>query len=231
MKACVLSVLTLFATTILGCSNLHHTQRAALEELEALGAKIVLNSEGKAQEIILEAAPVGDDDLVHLSGLDTLESLNLSGTDITGAGLVHLANLTNLKKLSLGGGYQKQSKVDDEGLSHLTNLTKLEQLVLSDSRITDEGLAHLSGLTNLKSLYLFQTRITDEGLKHLEGLQALEILRAGRTGITEEGAAAFQAKMPKLTKFVDPPAPASGEPTDKAEPSESAAEDAAISAN
>ncbi len=231
VKAGALFVVTLFALSILGCSNLDSGQRAALQALEALGAKVVLNAEGKAQEINLEAAPVGDDDLVHLSGLDSLESLNLSGTDITGAGLVHLANLTNLKKLSLGGGYQKQSKVDDEGLSHLTNLTKLEQLVLSDSRITDEGLAYLSGLTNLKSLYLFQTRITDEGLKHLEGLQALEILRAGRTGITEEGGAAFQAKMPNLTKFMDPPAPAPAEQAEETETAEQETGDAAVSTN
>jgi len=211
VKAWALCALTLLVATVLGCSNLHHSQRAALEELEALGAKIVLNSEGKAQEIILESRPIVDDDLVHLSGLDTLETLNLSGTDITGAGLVHLANLTNLKILYLGGGYQKPSKVGDEGLAHLTNLSQLEQLVLSDSQITDEGLAHLAGLTKLKSLYLFQTRITDEGLKQLEGLQALETLRAGRTGITEEGAAEFQAKMPNLTKFVDPPAPEASE--------------------
>ncbi len=225
VKASAILVIALFAATASGCSNFHHSQRAALEELEALGAKIVLNSERKAQEIILEAQPIVDDDLVHLRGLDTLESLNLSGTDITGAGLVHLADLTNLKKLSIGGGYQKPSKVGDDGLAHLSNLSQLEQLVLSDTQITDEGLAHLSGLTNLKSLYLFQTRITDAGLAHLEGLQSLEILRAARTGITEEGAAAFQAKMPNLTKFMDPPAPESGEPTGETGSAEQAAEE------
>lgn len=203
MKAFAVFVIALSVAIISGCSEFHPSQRADLEELKALGAKITLGPDKKAQEVLLKSLPVSDEDLVHLSGLDTLESLNLSGTDITGAGLVHIAKLTNLRKLGLNGGYQKPSKVDDEGLSHLRNLSQLEELVLSDSQITDEGLAHLSGLTKLKSLYLFQTNITDAGLLHLEGLQELETLRAGRTGITEEGGAAFKAKMPKLTKFLE----------------------------
>ncbi len=203
MKALAVFVIALSLAMASGCSEFHPSQREALEKLKAMGAKITLTPEKKAKEVILKSLPVVDDDLVLLSGLDSLESLSLTGTDITGAGLVHIANLTNLKKLSLNGGYQKPSKVDDEGLSHLSNLSQLEELVLSDSRVTDEGLAHLSGLTNLKSIYLFQTNISDAGLAHLEGLRELEILRVGRTGVTDEGGAAFQAKMPKLTKFIE----------------------------
>lgn len=186
-----------------GCSKIHPEERAALQELESVGADIELTEQGRAKEINLEMRSVTDEDLVHLEDLVALESLDLSGTDITDAGLVHVSVLTNLTDLNIGGGYQKPSNITDAGLVHLEELQKLEQLVLSDSKVTDAGLTHLRGLENLESLYLFQTNVTDAGLAHLEGLQSLEVLRVGRTGVTLEGAKTFQAKMPNLKKFVE----------------------------
>lgn len=204
--------IVLVIVLVTGCSNIHPDERVAVGELEALGADIELTQEGRAREINLSMRPLADEDLAHMENLVALESLDLSGTDITDAGLVHLAGLTNLKKLNVGGGYMKPSRITDAGLVHLAGLHDLEQLVLSDSKITDAGLVHLKDLENLRSLYLFQTGITDEGLAHLEGLQSLEVLRVGRTGVTPEGAQEFQAKMPNLRKFVEPAPESSGDP-------------------
>lgn len=187
-----------------GCSPLHPEEREAITALQELGADIELSPDGRAIAIDLEKRPVQNADLVHLKDLQALESLNIAGTEVTDAGLVHLQDLPSIRKLDIGGGYQKPSKIGDAGLAHLGGLHTLEQLVLSDSQVSDAGLEHFRGLTNLRSLYLFQTDITDAGLAHLEGLKELQILRVGRTGITPEGAAAFQAKMPNLTKFVEP---------------------------
>lgn len=198
-------VIVIATACVPGCSDIHSSQREAVEHIRYLGGDVKLTPEKKAKEVNLDSRPVVDADLKYLSQLDTLESLNLTGTGVSGGAMAHISNLTNLKKLSLGGGYQKPSNIDDEGLSHLTKLANLEQLVLSDSKITDAGLAHLSKLDNLRSLYVFQTKVGDAGLTHLEGLKNLEVLRAGRTGITDEAARAFQAKMPKLKKFIEEP--------------------------
>ena len=213
----ILPLLAIFLITVAcaGCSEVHPTQRGAVSKIEALGGKVLLNDEKKVVEVQWGSRPVGDADLEHLSGLETLEILHLGGTDITGNGLAHIASLTNLKKLNIGGAYQKASLIDDNGLKHLANLNNLEELVLSDTQISDDGLANLSNLKSLQSIYLFQTNISDEGLQHLEGLSALTTLRVMRTKITDEGAEAFHAKMPNLKNFVEAGPPASKTSTEQ----------------
>ena len=57
---------------------------------------------------------IGNDDLKHLSGFDSLESLWLDDTQISDAGLKHLSGLANLNYLSLKG-----TQVTDEGVESL----------------------------------------------------------------------------------------------------------------
>jgi hypothetical protein len=227
VKSCRrLPVAALMMLCAVGCGKGSFSERKALRSLEQLGAQVTLNSEGRAKVVDLSSKPVGDSDLVLLEGLEALEDLDLSGTDVTDAGLVHISDLTSLRKLNVGAGLMKPSNLTDAGLEQLKNLHQLEQLVLSGAKITDDGLAQLAPLKNLQRLYLFQTRITDAGLEHLEGLQNLEILRVGRTAVTQEAAEEFQAKMPKLTRLIEaPPEDHSSESDEEADSEEGSGEE------
>ncbi|MEE8452886.1 MAG: leucine-rich repeat domain-containing protein [Thermoguttaceae bacterium] len=106
---------------------------------------------------------VSDADLVHLKGLTSLTSLDLSDTQITDAGMVNLKDLTNLIDLWLGS-----TKITDAGLVHLEGMGNLKSLYLSSTKVTDAGLVHLEGMGNLEVLYLSSTKVTDEGVKKLQ---------------------------------------------------------------
>jgi len=90
-----------------------------------------------------------NDDLTHISGLENLTSLNLSGCwRITNAGLEHLKSLTNLTSLDL----RDCSKITDAGLGHISGLTNLTSLELGwCDQITNDGVNWLKKhLPNLK---------------------------------------------------------------------------------
>lgn len=131
------------------------------------------------------AAPqyqIRDQDLVHLSGLNNLELLNLNEAAIGDRGLSHLAGLTRLKKLSLW-----RTKVTSAGLRHLANMTELRSLFLANCAITNDGLQHLRSLAQLESLSLNHTQVTDAGMHELAGLKRLKRIDLGSTLVSEAG--------------------------------------------
>ena len=86
---------------------------------------------------------VGDVVWEDLKGLTKLESLTLSGTQVSDAGLRNLKGLTRLEYLGLANTH-----VTDAGLENLKGLTILRQLDLSGTQVTDDGLLHLRGLAD-----------------------------------------------------------------------------------
>ncbi len=108
-------------------------------------------------------------DLTPLSGLTSLERLDLSGNSI--ADLTPLSSLTRLRILELSDNI-----ISD--LTPLSGLTYLTLLTLFDNSITD--LTPLSGLTNLTILTLFGNSITD--ITPLSGLTSLGLLSLAFNG-------------------------------------------------
>jgi hypothetical protein len=121
---------------------------------------------------------------VHLKGLVQLQSLDLSGTEVTGPGLVNLTGMTRLRKLMLAGRglaveagealsmmgrHQAVYSLDDAALRHLRGLVNLQTLDLSQRTISDAALVHLHGLRQLRDLGLRHTGTTDTGIKELQG--------------------------------------------------------------
>src|SRR5262249_18391210 len=89
---------------------------------------------------------VKDGDVADLAKLETLD---LAGKFIDGAGLVHLRGLKNLKSLSLNG-----TQIDDAGLRSLSGLIRLTSLNLSNTPIADAATPSIANLVELKELWL-----------------------------------------------------------------------------
>lgn len=134
-----------------------------IDKLKKLGARITLDDQNRVIGVNLGERRVTDSDLVHLSGLQHLQELDLTRTRITGVGLVNLKGSTALQRLFL-----TDTKVDDSGITHLKGMTTLTLVGLSGTKISDAGLKQLRGLTGLKTLFCIGTGVTQAGLAKLQ---------------------------------------------------------------
>lgn len=142
---------------------------------------------------IPQTGAITDAGLVHLRGMQNLQSLHISGLPITDAGLEPLGALTGLHTLALG-----RTRVQGPGLARLKALPQLGSLMLDGSPLTAEGLATLSGLPRLGMLALNGTPLTDEMLTALKALPSLNYLEARGCGLTDEQVKDLQASCPGL---------------------------------
>jgi hypothetical protein len=147
------------------------------------------------ENIWLKYARNFDDSLVvHFRGLNRLESLDLSHTNISDAALAEIGKLHSLKMLHLDG-----TQISDAGLAHLGGLSELVRLDLNlnGTRITDGGLKHLRQLPNLGMLRLDSTRVTDAGLIELGRFPALRGVFARGNNISRSAKGKLQAALPE----------------------------------
>ena len=93
-----------------------------------------------------------------------------------------------MQSLSLSG-----PQVTDAGLKELAVLKNLTALRLS-ARVTDAGLKELAVLKNLTALDLNGTAVTDAGLKELAGLKSLQSLDLGLCGVADGPVSALGAR-------------------------------------
>ena len=93
---------------LVGCGSSDPT--AALEQL---GAKVKRNAQGEVLEVDCRNTEITDANLVHLSGLTTLEWLGLP-SQITDQSLVHLKGLTGLHGITL-----VNSQISEAGITEL----------------------------------------------------------------------------------------------------------------
>jgi hypothetical protein len=147
-----------------------------LSPLAALESGIII-------DIDLSNTPIPDDELVYLTRLTSLASLNLRNTQISDRGLAYLWKIPSLEVLEIGNGLP----ITDKGLAGIGNLASLKTLDLSLNNITDVSLNHLEGLKSLEELRLTRTGITDKGLSHLLKLNSLKNLDISYMDITDDG--------------------------------------------
>ena len=152
----------------------------------------ILSGLDSLQKLELGTAPITDAGLAHLTGCSGLYTLHLADTKVTDAGLASLTSLRNLGILSLD-----RTAVTDAGLMHLAALEKLERLFLDGTQLTDEGLKQIGRLKSLRELSLNGTGITDAGLKSLYGLERLELLKVNDTKVTRDGMLALHKALPR----------------------------------
>ena len=132
---------------------------------------------------------VTDEWLVRLSGINSLDTLELTDNPIRDAGIAHLQDLPNLGYLNLN-----RTKVGDKTVKDLNRFPQLEYLLLDETRVTDAGLVYLRGSSRLRLLSLGSTVVTDAGLENLEDLTDLAYLNLSGTLVTDAG-------MVKLLRF------------------------------
>ena len=114
-------------------------------------------------------APITDDQLIHLTEMESLSVLDLSNTRISDRGLIYLQNLPALEELRLW-----ETRITDAGLAVLGRIRSLRILGLGGTQVTDAGLAHLQGLEHLRVLQLWGTPVEGHGLAALHRLKQLE---------------------------------------------------------
>ncbi len=136
---------------------------------------------------------MNDEGLKELAGLQNLQSLDISHTQVTDSGLGQLAANKNLQNLDLGA-----STVTDAGLKQLASVKSLRKLYFGSTAVTDAGLKELEGLEHLQVLYLYNTKVTDAGLKELLKLKSLQTLILSKTKVTDEGLAEFSKARPEV---------------------------------
>jgi len=193
------------------------TDREVAEWVIGMGGKVVISNMELTnlkqlptepfviEQVRLQNTSLKDDDLNCLTGLKSLNRLNikdtlisdtglqylkdiplnhlvLSNTQITDKGLGYLSNMPSLTIL-----YVSETAISNAGVERLKDMIQLDILFLANTQIDDIGLGHLAGLTNLRQLYMNNTRITDSGLKHLKGMKQLQTLGLGATSITNAG--------------------------------------------
>ena len=121
--------------------------------------------------------------------LPGLETVDLTGCDVSDNDLAELRGAKRLKRLRLnlmgsfftmGAWRQAQGRdpdLCDSGLTHLENLTGLETLSFDGrSCANDAGFAHFAKLTSLRSLNLVGSSVTGLGLSKLNCQDTLEEL-------------------------------------------------------
>jgi len=145
-------------------------------------------------EVSLQQSGATDIDLVHFNELTSLQSLDLTRTQVGDAGLAHLNGLANLKELKL-----MSTQVTDRGLAHLGAMDSLEVLDLRFTQISDEGLPHISRMMALRYLDLRYTRVTNAGLVHIHRLTNLKDLALDKGQVTDAQISELNRVLPRLT--------------------------------
>ena len=165
---------------------------ASLEELESLGVELIRDQNGKIFHLKAIDSFIGDDDLAVLSGLNSLESVDLGRTLVGDEGMGHLAALASLRRL-----YLDHTRVGNAGLQRLRALESLEVLTLQGSRVDSMGFVSLASMRSLRTLNLEGLEVDSTGLEKLTPLPRLEVLVLAETAI-DDVALTPLARIPSL---------------------------------
>ncbi len=142
---------------------------------------------------------IGDATLRWAGAHPSLQSLLVSGTNITDAGLEHLVD-SRLVFLGIDGCRE----ITDRGLETLSQVESLESLGLDSlPLISDAGVAHLVSLPRLATLTLHVTPVTDDCLMHLENITSLSKLLIYQTEVSPEGIQRLHEALPECTIIWD----------------------------
>lgn len=157
-----------------------------LPDLQVLGLnytsvndQVILAIASKPGLVELRLAKTGitDAGLNELEKLHNLEILDITGTQITGAGFERFRDHRKLRELRASECRMLQS----EAFKFLTG-SPLEVLELNATGIADPAMVFISKMKRLKKLTIGDCAISDEGIKKLVGLKDLEYIDVHNLG-------------------------------------------------
>jgi Leucine-rich repeat (LRR) protein len=151
------------------------------------------------QEVNLYFTEITDEDLNYLNGLTGLESLNLSGCQITDKGFAGLKRHTSLRALDC-----LRLPITDEALESISGMTRMQSLKLRSTKVSGKGLTHLGHFVSLKVLDLSSTPLEAGALAQIRGFTSLEELYLPGNGLTNESLSALAAlsSLRKLSVYI-----------------------------
>ncbi len=110
-------------------------------------------------------------DLIALSAMPNLRSLNLNSAGTTDEDLELVGRLTGLEQLDVS-----TTDITNAGVRHLRGLTKMRDLRIKETYVTDVGVAALAPMQDLTTLNLKGLDITDASLRLLANHPQLDLL-------------------------------------------------------
>ena len=142
-------------------SKLRIDALCSLPKLEAIDISLAAFCGGRREK---EDDPALPEDRVEfrLPPLPRLRGLNLWGLPFHGEGLEHLRSI---ETLDLTG-----TDVGDDAMPKFESLPNLTRLSLVGTNVTDAGLAHLTGLKHLRTLRVSRDKTTDDGIRLLQAV-------------------------------------------------------------
>ncbi len=210
-------VACLVAVLLASCDAPPSSAPAAVEA--SFAQQVAAVRAGDETWILVEDAPLADDDLAALADLDSLTTLCIdhAGSRITPRGFAALARLPKLDHLRYrGGGVNDaalaaivklqglailnvpQGEFTDAGLGQLAELPKLELLRFGSPHVTDASMANLATFPSLKRLHLIDVPIADAGLAELAKIERLESLYIDGGSISDAAWDELFRQRPKL---------------------------------
>jgi internalin A len=116
-----------------------------------------------------------------LENANSLQTVDFSGTRLSGKALLGLRNARNLVFANL-----RDTRADDEVLANLPS-RGLSLLNLKGTLVTDKGVKALAVCRKLEILDLSSTQVGDEGVSHLGELRELTDLNLSSTNVGDRG--------------------------------------------
>ncbi|GER25003.1 leucine-rich repeat receptor-like protein kinase family protein [Striga asiatica] len=110
----------------------------------------------------------------NLTAFASLDTLIISGANLTGNIPPDIGYLVSLKKIDLS-----YNNLDGNIPATIGNLKNLEELILNSNQLTGKIPGELGSCSGLRNLALFDNRLSGAVPRELGSLSALEILRAG----------------------------------------------------
>ena len=135
-----------------------------------------------------------DEILAKVGTATELESLDLSGNEISDDGIQNLVLLKRLRYLSL-----ERTAISDSSASVLGNLPGLEELDVTSTAVTDDWVKKVSAAPNLIAFWLGGTRVSDLSVPSLLKMRALKQLDVRKSKITETG----RKNLQQIVELVD----------------------------
>lgn len=157
---------TLQTLRVTHCELLHENTPAQLAKLTNLTVLDLARSKIKGAE------SAGDAVAQVLPQLQKLQTLNLSGSELTNAGLAHITHLVSLTSLDVSNC----ARLTDDGVCSLSVKLPLTAIDLSGTEVSNRSIAHLGAMKLRKLELAFCPNIKAGFLQNLQHIECLRVL-------------------------------------------------------